>query len=889
MLRARTRVWKATLRWLTIGMCNLAFQFAALDTSPGQAEEAAPATTAATNAPTFETDIVPILRSHCWKCHGEEVMEAGLDLRRRFTLLAGGDSGPAVVAGHPENSLLQKKLDAREMPPSDEPPLDDSQRELIRRWIEQGATLARPDEDALPAGTVVRRVTDQERNFWAFQAPVRPSVPQVNDTARVRTPIDAFLLARLEEAGLTFNPEAPREVQIRRLSYDLHGLPPTPEEVDAFLADTQPDAYERLVDRLLASPRYGERWGRHWLDVAGYADSDGYLAADRVRPEAWRYRDYVIRALNSDKPYDDFVREQIAGDELTDWRRAEFLTPEMIDDLVATGFLRTASDPTYPGYTEPNEMYQVLNDTVQIVSTGLLGLTLQCARCHAHKFDPFSQRDYYALQSVLLASFDPKRWEPSEVRGIPLASEAELARITEHNQKVDERVAYLNSALATLGQRHRKRWLLEKLPGLSSLASQDLDQLLAALATAADARSDDQKNLLARSAPGISLSDAELANLDPAYLAEAERIRAAIASETALKQQVPLVRGLRDLEADHDLARLLERGDYGKPGAAIAPDVPEVLARVGFHLQPKPGYKTSGRRAAFAEWLTDPAHPLVTRTQVNRMWSLHFGRGLVPTVANFGHSGVPPTHGELLDWLATELVQQGWRLKPLHRLMVTSTAYRQSSDLTQAQAEKDPEGTLYGSWRARRVEGEVLRDSVLFVAGKLEPRMFGPPVPVVLQSDGSVITDDSPLGNRRSIYLMVRRSQHLTLLDVFDTPAMEINCTQRNESIVPLQSLTMLHAQFAEASAAALAQRVVRDAPESTAAQIRLAFRLLYSREPGDRETASLLEFLDHVARETLADRADSASDADRQAAHLASWTQAALVMLNANEFVYIH
>src|SRR6185369_5207076 len=319
-----------------------------------------------------------------------------------------------------------------------EDPLDQKQIDVLRRWIIAGAPTKAATEPPLEVVEADDAISDEDRKFWMFQPPVGVEPPSVKNAARVRTPIDAFLLAVLERNGLTFNADAPKRTLLRRLCFDLTGLPPTIEQIAAFDNDNRPDAYERLVDALLASPHYGERWGRHWLDVAGYADSDGYLEADRERPEAWRYRDYVIRALNDDKPYDQFIREQIAGDELSDWRRAEELSPAMIEQLVATGFLRTASDPTYPGYKEKTEIYKVLADTAQIVGSAFFGVTVQCARCHAHKSEPISQRDYYQLQAILAAAYDPDpaRWLASSERTIPLATDAELAAINARNQQI---------------------------------------------------------------------------------------------------------------------------------------------------------------------------------------------------------------------------------------------------------------------------------------------------------------------------------------------------------------------------------------------------------------------------------------------------------------------
>ena len=698
------------------------------------------------------------------------------------------------------------------------------------------------------------------------------------------------MLEKLEAKGLTFNADALREVQIRRLYLDLWGIPPTIEQANEFLLDERSNAYELLVDRLLAAPQYGERWGRHWLDVAGYADSDGYLAADRLRPEAWRYRDYVIEALNRDLPYDQFVREQLAGDELSDWRRGEELTPEIERQLRATGFLRTAMDPTYPGYIEPNEVHQVLADTVQIVSSTFLGLTVQCARCHTHKFDPISQRDYYSLQAVLLGAYDPARWQPSEVRGIPLATEVQEARINEFNQKVDERVAALAATTAELTARVRKRRIVEILTAAMPGAAIDLallDKLLVAVAVAADKQSAEQKALVAQHLPGAIWTDEEFSKRYPEYGEDLARLKTASTAEAALKKAIVKLRSLADIDDKAAEGRILRRGEHTKPGGVVTANVPEVLTPVGYQLDVKPGYKTSGRRLAFARWLTEPSHPLVSRVQVNRLWARHFGRGLVPTQGNFGRAGVRPSHPELLDWLATEFVSLGWSQKALHKLMLTSTAYRQSVDVDPAKMAADPENKLWGAWQPRRVEGEVVRDGLLAVGGRLNPQMLGSPASVAGSSDGAVIDSDDAVGRRRSIYQIVRRSQHLTLLELFDTPLMEVNCPERTVSIVPLQALAMLHGPQAERAALSLSERVVA-AGATDAERLVWIYRTLLTRLPRPTEQQYLQNFLAEIRKEQLINKPAPTAD-DQLAATRVAWKEAALVLLNSNEFLFIH
>jgi hypothetical protein len=836
---------------------------------------------------TFERDIAPLIEARCLKCHGGEKLEGGLDLRRRSLIEKGGDSGPAMVLAKPDESLLLQKVEKGEMPPKEEGTLDQKQKDLFRRWIAAGAPLAGEKEQPLDDAEPPSRVTEQDRKFWSFQPPVRPPLPVVANSERVRTPIDAFLLQKLEAKSLSFAEDAPKEVLLRRATFALTGLPPIDEQA-AFAADERPDAFERLTDRLLASPQFGEHVARQWLDVAGYADSDGYLAADRLRPQAWRYRDYVIQALNADLPYDQFVLEQLAGDELSDWRRADEITPQMERQLAATGFLRTASDPTYPGYIEPNEVHQVIADTQQIVSTALLGLTMQCCRCHAHKYDPVPQRDYYALQAIFFPALDPAKWQPSEVRGIPLASESQLQRMNEHNAQVDARVAQLNKELLELAIRFQLKRVAELL-GSAGSDAELVKSVATAINAAADKRTEEQKTLVAKYAPNIAIGDKELAAWSPEYAERSAKLKAAVASETALKEQAVLVRGMIDLDDKPNACKLLIRGDHSKPGAEVPPDVPEILSAEDFQLAPQPGYKTTGRRTAFARWVTAPQNPLTARVHVNRVWAKLFGRGIVHSVANFGRSGAKPTHPELLDWLAREFADTGWGQKRLYRELLASSAWRQSSKASPAAVAADPDFELLAWWRAQRHTGEVLRDSTLAISGKLNTPMYGAPTAVSAQGDGSVTVADTAAGNRRSIYLQVRRSQHVTMLDLFDVPMMEVNCPERTQANVPLSALALLHSPFSEQSAAALADRILREAPADDATRINLAFRLAFARQPTAVEQQKLQEFLAAAIEEKLGNNAATAASGLRLEAERAAWTQAALVLLNSNEFLYIH
>lgn len=848
--------------------------------------------------PLFEDDIVPILQTRCFKCHGDEKKEGGLDLRRKFTIVAGGDGGTALVAGKPDESLVIEKVVKKEMPPKGEDPLDDKQIEVLRRWIEQGAATKANPEPPLEAVESESTLSDADRAWWAFQSPVRVDPPSVRAAERIRTPIDAFLLAKLEEKGIGFNADASRPVLLRRLAFDLTGLPPSPEMQAEFEADMADGAYERLVDKLLASDHYGEHWARHWLDVAGYADSDGYLDADRERPEAYRYRDYVIRAFNGDKPYDRFTLEQIAGDELSDWRRAEEIPPNVADELIATGYMRTAVDPTYGGWKEKVEINKVIADTIQILGNTYLGVTIQCARCHQHKHDPLSQRDYYQVAAILGGAFDPEpaRWLVSLERAVPLASESQQAKLKEWNAGVDERLAKLNAELLDVTLGRRMKLAAEKLDAagaLANLSKEDRLALVGAVLNPPDKRNDDQKRRVAeakleeKGLASITIPDAELHARWPEMPNEVARLTAAVAAETALRRPLLMLRGLQDLGETAHPTHVLRRGDFNSPGKVVEPAVPAVLSSHTSPYAPQPGYKTTGRRLAFAKWLTDPRHPTTARVHVNRMWALVFGRGLVETVDDFGRLGAKPSHPELLDWLATEFIQQGWSQKKLLRLMVTSTAYRQSSTLDPAKVAVDEQNVLLGMYRPKRLTGEQLRDGLLAASGKLKLAMYGPPTKVHLQSDGSVITADDDAGNRRSLYLQVRRSEPVTMMDTFDTPRMEINCTRRTEAVVPTQALTMLNSPFMQGVSHTFGQRIIAAKP-TRAERIEWAIRTALGRPATEADRAALNQFLDDYAKNELGDKYATAEPSVLATLENQAWPHVALALMNANEFLYV-
>jgi hypothetical protein len=849
--------------------------------------------------PFFEKDILPIFQAKCLLCHGGQKQKAGLDMRSRTALLEGGETGPAISPGSAEKSLLWIKVAANKMPPGKEK-LSEAEKVLVHAWLEGGA---RADaRGPVEKESKDRQVTDADRRFWSFQPPRRPAVPRVKTRERVRNPIDAFILAGQEKKGLALSPEADRLTLLRRVTFDLTGLPPSPREIEAFLVDKSVNAYERLLDRLLASQRYGEHWGRHWLDLAGYADSEGILDADYVRTAAWRYRDYVIRAFNKDKPYDRFLKEQLAGDELTDYwtayRKEKRLLPEVVEALTATGFLRCASDTSRPDFVTiknaPGYYYQTLDDTIQIVASATLGLTVQCARCHSHKYDPIPQTEYYRLQAIFMSGYRPAQWVPQVQRRLLEATQAQEQEAKVHNAKVDAALAGLRRQLADLPRQFAQRLFEDRLARLPAAIRQDVRT---ALATAVGKRNEVQKYLAGKFEPELRpappLLPQILAASYPEYLRKKQHFEKEIQAEEGKRLNFPEIRAFYDLPGEAK-TRLLRRGDYRNPGPEVSPGTLSVLAtpRPFVYQAPPRNARTSGRRLAFAKWLTQLDHPLTARVLVNRLWLHHFGEGIVATVDNFGRTGKAPRHPELLDWLAGEFVRRGWSIKAMHRLILTSSAYRQQALLQPQQhaaaRRVDPDNHLLWRQRVRRLSAEEMRDAVLSVANNLNSDMFGPPVPMLRQGEGEVTTPAGPTGRRRSIYLQVRRSQPLTMLQAFDQPVMEVNCTRRSRSTVASQALTLLNSDFMVQEAQAFAQRVQRESPAQPAAY---ALTLAFHRQATPAERQKLTAFLEKQTGRYLALRAGKgqpASGLQHQEARQLALTDLCHMLLSANEFAYV-
>ena len=871
---------------------------------------AAAARAAKGEAISFEQDVRPILKTHCFRCHGEmEKPKGGVDLRLRRFMLHQTDDGPVMVPGKPEQSLMFKLARSGEMPKADKkvPPADLA---VIEKWIRAGARTARPEPEQSPHGFYL---TAEDREFWSFQPIRRPAPPKLKNAARARTPVDAFVLEKLHEQKLDFAPDADKLALVRRVYLDLTGLPPTPEVVEAFARDESPDAYDKLVDRALDSPAYGERWGRHWLDVAGYADSNGFAEADSVRPHAWRYRDYVIRSFNEDKPWNRFITEQLAGDELAGVTQANAVAkardPRARELLEATGFLRLAPDGTGDDVPDQNlARNQVIAETIKIVSSSLLGLTVGCAQCHDHRYDPISHADYHRLRALFEPALDWKRWQAPAQRLVSLYSDDDRKKaeaIEADARKLDEPAEKL-----------RKEFLEQVFEReIKKVPEAEREAVKIARNTSGDKRTEAQKQLL-RVYPAADVQGA-LDLYDPAlnkkYLEEkgkADKLR-------GTKPPEPFVMALLERPEKPPDTFLFYRGDHEQPRQKIEPGEIEVLRAAGapvadfaaFTAEVKAtnALASSGRRLAYAEWLTSGRHPLVARVLVNRFWMHHFGRGLVNTPGDFGRLGERPTHPELLDWLAAEFMANGWRLKPLHRLLMTSTVYRQSAR-NDASLKADPDNRYYARWKLRRLEAEEVRDSLLTLSGKLNPAPFGAPVAIARDDAGRVVAGAQkldgngdpvgvdPLGAaeyRRSVYLQVRRSLPVTALDVFYFPAAAPNCDARAVTTVAPQALMLLNDSFVVTASQQLAERLRQERPGDLRGQISRLWTLLYGAAPSDRETRDALIYLAEQSESIRARQPatpPAAKDKPVAAPDLQLDTLASLcqVLYSANRFLYI-
>jgi len=850
---------------------------------------------------------------------------------------------------------------------------------------------------AITTAMAAKAQADDEQTHWAFRAPMRPPIPAVNNTSWVHTPVDAFVLDRLEAVGLRPNPRADAVRRLRRASLDLLGLPPTRQQVETFLRDASPDAWRRAVDRLLASPHYGERWGRHWLDLARYADSNGF-EFDFERPYAWHYRDYVIDSLNADLPYDRFLTEQLAGDETH---------PERFESLVATGFCR--SGPTVGNQTLDKNRYDELDDVISTTTEVFLGLTLGCARCHDHKYDPITQHDYYAMLAIFhsmakrdhfvgtaqqrqqLSGIDQElrgaraelkklsngpsrgRWrlDNGELVQVAIAPNVRLFfgdpqwtdytvevefqktggteqafnyeagvclafRATdlknfywahlgvsdnrEHAFEIEHNGGRVPIFPKVSGNIDRNRWYRLKAEMLGESMRVWLDGML--LFDMRDQRharggigfgnwltTTRWRRLTVRDPNGKVLLngfDDPNQGLQPSTAPNASTRDAVNARITALENQkarMPIAMSIYDPARTPRVTKLFVRGDHRNPGPVVEPAVPVALLTEPLPFpEPPESAKTTGRRAVLAAWLTSPHNPLTARVMVNRIWQYHFGRGLVPSSSNFGLNGDEPSHPRLLDWLAVEFIESGWSIKHMHRLIMTSHVYQQSSQRAprppdparstnpdqHSAGTDDADGRLLSRFRLRRLEAEVLRDRILAASGSINVRMRGPGIrprmhPSVIATSTTrkwpTVDREEPRHWRRSVYIFTRRSILLPLLEVFDAPPTTESCERRQATIVPTQALQLLNDRFSHEQSLAMAAAVSRDVGSHVAQQVRTVYWRALSRPPSAEEQADCIRFVQQQRTYHATRHQDPKRIALADLCH---------VMFNLNEFAYL-
>ncbi|MGH9755396.1 MAG: PSD1 and planctomycete cytochrome C domain-containing protein [Blastocatellia bacterium] len=869
---------------------------------------------------------VAILQTRCVVCHGKDG-ESGLDLRTREGLLKGGSRGAAIRPGAADESLLYRFVAGEEkprMPMGEE--LSEYQIGLLKQWIDKGASWP-SGLDVAPAPATqaaIKPISDEQRNYWAFRKPERPPVPTVKNRSWVGAPIDAFILAKLEEKGLQSSPRADKRTLIRRVTFDLTGLPPTPEEIDAFLADRSPDAYRKVVKRLLASPRYGERWAQHWLDVTRFGETNGF-ELDVEREQAWRYRDYVVKSLNDDKPYDRLIIEQIAGDELD---------PNSFEMRVATGFLRAGPQHVVAGNQDlAVNRQEWLTEVMFGVGNGIMGLTVGCARCHDHKFDPIPQTDFYRLQSFFAASDNHDFKRPTKEQ-----EQAYGSAVKAHT----ERLKPILDQIAAIEKPYKEKLTAAKRAKLEP-------QFANALTKEEKLRSDEEKRLAKEARSMLEIKWNELV---AAILPEDREKRAALRRrmhniELYTPDPLPKALAVADTLNPTPPMNILKGGDPHRLGDEVRPRFPGVMSpkdappEAGIEPVQIGEFKSTGRRLALARWLTAPDNPLTARVMVNRLWHYHFGRGIVATPNDFGRNGQQPTHPELLDWLAAEFMNptwnaedgeterrrdggierqgdrrnpqsQGWSLKRMHELIVLSNAYQQSSlpssGEADAKAKIDPDNKLLWRMNRQRLDAEAIRDATLAVNGNLTERLGGPSIKVPLEPEvyDTIFTEYEPDNlwpvhpdprqhSRRSLYLIHKRNVRLPLLVAFDAPDLMGVCGARQVSVHALQSLTLMNSEFMLQQSRALAGRLFKDAGPDERAMISRLYELTLARKPRLDEMRLTQSFLkgqaevirDRIARgEAVSKLKDLPKGVDGAIA--AAWVDLCLATMNLNEFVYI-
>jgi hypothetical protein len=754
----------------------------------------------------FESDVRPILREYCLDCHGaSDQIEGSLDLRLVRFMLQGGDSGPALVPGDADSSLVLQRIESEDMPPGTLK-VSPEKKAILRAWIATGAPTNRPEPESIGPGIPL---TESERAYWAYLPLTKPHPRRAIDGDRIRNGVDQILADAMPE-GLSFSTDASRATLIRRAYLDLIGLPPSDSQFQQWMQQPDHDWYELMIESLLDSPHYGERWARHWLDAAGYADSDGATLADAERPWAWKYRDYVIQSFNQDKPIDRFIMEQLAGDELAGDKNGDW-TPSQIELMTATGFLRMTADGTGSGDNSPEARNKTIADTLQVVGSTLLGSSLHCAQCHDHRYDPLSQEDYFALRAVLEPALDWQQWKTPPERLISLTTQADQTLSAD----IEKEAQTIATERATKEAEFMREALAKELMKFEEPLRAPLR---AAYETPADKRTDEQKMLLDNN-PSVNISPGVLYQYLPAAAEELKKFDAKIAEVRAKKPPETFLQTLTEPAGHLPVTKLFHRGDPNQPTREVAPGKLTVLMPEGasksFPLD-DPTIPTSGRRLAFAKWLTqnDPPNPLFIRSFVNRVWMHHFGKAIVATPGDFGKLGSPPTHPQLLDWLGMEWIEHNWSLKHLHRTIMLSTAYRQSSVRDPDRDAIDSENRFYWRRDLQRLDAEVLRDSLLALSGQLKTDLYGPPIALQEDDAGQVCID--PGQPRRSIYAKWRRTQPVAMLQTFDAPVMGVNCDARPASTVATQSLMMMNNEFLLDQADKIAKRIAEQVAAHT-------------------------------------------------------------------------
>ena len=799
----------------------------------------------------YKTKVQPILEASCFSCHGPKSdLKGGLFLGSRAGILVGGESGPAVDIGKPDASILLEAINYKsyEMPPKNKLPAD--QIEVLTEWVKLGAQIpvdvefARPEIHRTNPATVV---SDETKKYWAFQPVADPPVPKVNSEKWVTNPIDNFILSKLEAANLSPSHAADKAKLIRRAFYDLTGLPPSIEDIEAFQNDNSGKAFEAVIDRLLDSPQYGERWGRHWLDLVRYAESNSY-ERDDTKPFIWRYRDYVINSFNADKPYTDFIKEQLAGDEI------EPLTP---DSIVATGYYRLGIWDDEP-VSQKQALYDDLDDILLTTSQVFLGLTMNCARCHNHKIDPIPQKDYYSF----LAFFNGV--QRYGVRSHESVEDASIGPVAV-NADQEKQAAIRKDLDRELNEHRRKIDFVER--KLHELLTPPEKEDFKASAVRID---------LARKYSGNGISKQLVADYETAVAR-----RKVIEDTRPAELAHALI--IKEIGATPRDTFILVRGSANVEGEKVEPAFPSILSPPEPVIKTPASGKSSGRRTALANWIASEDNQLTARVMVNRIWQHHFGRGIVGSSNNFGNIGDRPTHPELLDWLATRFMQGGWKLKPLHKLIMLSSTYRMSSQASDKELAEDPANKLYWRFTMRRLSSEELRDSVHAANGSLNLKMGGPSIYPIIPPEvfAGQSRPGAGWGNsseaeraRRACYIFIKRSLVEPLMADFDFADVDSTCPVRFVTTQPTQALSLLNSEFMNRQSAVLAGFLHQKAGDDVTRQVELGLTRVTQRRPSKQEIGRGIALIDSLQQDGI--------PAD------AALKYFCLAIYNLNEFLYL-